>query len=362
MIAMLPQLCYSPIGIDLGSRMIKLAQLRRTRAGWRLHAAVIVPQPVPNHPVEAQTARYLQGILHRHGFRGLNAVLAVPNHQLEVDVLELPPRSSGAPVEQIARLELARTAKLEDEQFELKCWDLPTSSRAGDNTATVMAVALRHSHADTLIEPFEAEGLHIRAIDARCCSLARAARAAHDAQAITAILDIGWNSSLLVLVRDGVVVYQRLLTDSGFHVAFNTISEEFRLGPEETDFVLQQMGVGSDTPDERSARPGLGSAGPRVRQIISWFLESLVDQIDAVFDYSAHRYADTPVKTLLLVGGGSTINQICPFMTARLDLQSKVLSPAQIIECPPDLLKRCSDGMLTHAIGLAWHGWEASNG
>src|SRR3954451_23592560 len=99
----------SPIGLDLGGRTIKAVQLVCAQGKWCLHAAVALPQPEVNQPVVPQTARYVREALFRHGFVGNRIVLAAPATQLEMDVLELPPRSSGAPVEQIARSELART-------------------------------------------------------------------------------------------------------------------------------------------------------------------------------------------------------------------------------------------------------------
>src|SRR5262245_41350251 len=100
----------TPIGIDLGGYSMKAVQLDRSRGGWRVHAAVILALPAPNHPLDANTVRMLRDTLHRQGFASDRVVLAAPAAQLEVDVLEIPPRTSGAPVEQIARLELARSA------------------------------------------------------------------------------------------------------------------------------------------------------------------------------------------------------------------------------------------------------------
>jgi type IV pilus assembly protein PilM len=346
----------SPIGVDLGGRTIKLVQLSQRRGEWQLDAAVLVPQPVPNHPVERQTAKYLRDVAARHGFVGNRIVLAASNRQLEVDVLELPPRESGAPVEQIARMELARAAKLENDSFELECWDLPAPTRGGSGTS-VMAVAMRHQHADALLEPFETVGFNVVAIDARCWTLARACSAYESPGTITAVLNIGWNAALLVLVRSGVVVYQRTLADSGLSVAFNAIGEEFHLDEEETGFVLQHLGV-SEAVTASPELTDITQSAPQIRQLISRLLESMVDQIEAAVHYALHRYAETPVTNLLLVGGGAGIAGVCGFLSSRLSIpQCKVLSPAAIVRCSPEMAARgASDGILTAALGLAWYG------
>src|SRR3954469_22958163 len=185
----------SPIGLDIGGRTIKAVQLVRAGGKWRLHAAVALPQPEVNQPIVPQTARYVREALFRHGFAGDRLVLAAPAKQLEGAVLELPPRSSGAPVEQIARAELARGAKLESDPFEIECWDLPSPARAGTGTS-VMAVAMRHADAAAILDPFEADGFKLVAIDTQAWALARAAGPYEIPGTISALLDIGWNSAL----------------------------------------------------------------------------------------------------------------------------------------------------------------------
>lgn len=342
----------SPIGIDLGGRMIKAVQLARKGTKWRLHAAVILPQPVANHPVDEHTAEYVRDALYRHGFVGDDIVLGAPRGQLEVEMLELPPRSSGAPVEQIARIEMARSAKLENESFELECWDLPAAARGGSGTS-VMAVAMRHQHAEALLAPFEAHGFNTIALDAQCCALARVCLKPADVQrdSITAVLDIGWNAALLVLIQNETVIYQRVLRESGLQIVHHAIEEDFHLEDDETDYVLSQVGA------EDLAQ------GPRVRALVERHIDSMVGEIQAALQYALHRYAQSPVKSLSLVGGGAAIGGICQMLAARLEIERvDVLKAASIVECSNDLLKRAGDGVLTMAMGLAWHGRAAGGG
>jgi hypothetical protein len=44
-------------------------------------------------------------------------------------VLEMPPKSSTAPIEQLARMELARTQKCAPDSFEMGFWELPITGR-----------------------------------------------------------------------------------------------------------------------------------------------------------------------------------------------------------------------------------------
>lgn len=343
----------SPIGIDIGGRMIKAVQLARSGSAWRVHAAITLPLPVVNHPVDAPTVRHFREVLHRHGFTGDNIVLAAPTAKLAVDMLELPPRSSGAPVEQIARMEIARAAKLESEPFEMNCWDLPNPARGAAGTS-VMAVALRHVDASELLDPFEAGGFNVLAIDARCCALARACSPYDTPGTTTAILDLGWNSALITLVRDGTVLYQRSLVESGLGVLFGVIANEFALAEDETEYVISHVGAASAGVD--SDLEGLAQAR-QIQQLITRHLDSIIPELDAAIHYARHRYPEMPVAQLFLVGGGSAIAGACALFASRLTLSEvKVLRPALVVECPEKIAARYNDGTITTALGLAWKG------
>lgn len=341
----------SPIGLDVGGRAIKAVQLERARGGWRLRSAISVAMPTPNQPLDAQLVEHLRDVLFRQGFAGKDVVLAAPTKELAMEVLELPPRASGAPIEQIARIELARAAKLESEPFEMECWDLPGPTR-GSNQTSVMAVALRHKHSDALLDPFDTEGFNVIAIDAHCCALARACRTEEAEGTITAVLDLGWNGAMLCLVRDGTIIYQRWLADAGLGVLQNAVINEFQLAEDEADYVLRDVGLsgslGADQADPTQAA--------RLRDLITRHSDSLVEEIQAAFQYAVHRYPETPIKRLLLGGGGSSITGICQLLSPRLGLQVDALSPTRVVECSPELAKRCADGVFATAMGLALYG------
>src|SRR5438552_4094061 len=133
---------YSFIGLDMGSRSMKAAQVSRRGTQLRVEAAAVIPYPGPEATFDELAMRRLRDVLHRQGFHGHNLVVAAPADKLHVELLDLPPRHSGAPIDQIARAEMMRMAKLEPNAFEMATWDLPAPPRGGTGTA-VMAVAAR---------------------------------------------------------------------------------------------------------------------------------------------------------------------------------------------------------------------------
>src|SRR5262249_26290258 len=147
-------------------------------------------------------------------FEGRDVVACVPDDKLVTAVLELPPRSSGAPLDQLARVELARVHKLEPGSFELACWDLPAPARAGDATH-MMAAACPHADADRLLGAIESAGLRVVALDIKPWALTRACAAVGSADGTTVLLDVGEEGALLTAVRQAAPVYERMMRDGG---------------------------------------------------------------------------------------------------------------------------------------------------
>ena len=343
----------TPVGIDWGGRSVKAVQLAQTRDGWAAHAAATVPLPQPNAPADAATIRRLRDVLYRRGFEGDGVVLAAPTSRLEVDVFDLPPRSSGAPLEQFARTELARSARIEEHSFEMTCWDLPAPARAAASTS-VMAVGLRHEDGEALVSAFEDEGLDVRAIDTRALALARACAPLLRGSDVSAILDLGWNSAFLVLMCDNVVIYQRALAETGFALAHRQLVSRFQLADDVAEEMLQVADIRPVHPDNR--RTGGGTTA--VRDLVGRHIDSVLAEVDVSLAYARHRYPARAMTTLLLAGGGAGIAGIEEHVAERLNVSVKVAAASQLAVFP-----RALDGSggpaLAAAIGLARHDEEA---
>jgi Tfp pilus assembly PilM family ATPase len=395
------------IGIDVGARTVKAVQLGRARWGdgqWQVWATAEVPRaevserpaagqadsapaphgsgqgqaasssnkapaPIPagrQRPLTAPEVGRLLGTLERQGFAGDRVVLAAPPDRLSTSVLDLPPRSSQAPIEQIARMELARAHRFAPDQFEMGCWDLPAAARAAKATPA-MAVACTHADALALIDPFEAEGLDVVALDVLPCALARACVPLIGADSgwaggsgITGIVDIGWSTADLILLNEGVVIYTRSLADSGISRLYQTLGTRLRLEVEVIDYLLAESGL-TQPPAAGAAGAGGGgngassaAKGPNdAAGLIVAHFEAAVQELQASLKYARHQYPDTPVSQLLLVGGGACIRGVGEHFSRTLGMAARTAAPADLTQCAPHVAEACTSPALTAALGLA---------
>jgi Tfp pilus assembly PilM family ATPase len=330
--------------------MIKAAQLARVRGRWQLRAAASLPRGGDpgfdgDRALDVATVARLADVLDRRGFDGRRVVLCVPPAKMESDMLDLPPRASGAPLEQIARSEMGRVAALQNLAFESACWDLPAPARASAATS-VLAVAVRHSDADALVEPFDVQGLDVLALDTASWALARATSpCAGPPDQITAVVDLGFSGAVLALVSDGLVVYHRYLTEAGVGPLHHALIERF------------------DAPED-AARSLLIDPSPQVEpaaaawiaKLIANYVDQLIEELQVSFAFAAHRYPALPLRKLLLTGGGAALAGLADGAHARLSVDVAVPCAKDLVDVPPGLCACETTTGLATAIGLALHG------
>lgn len=340
----------TPIGLDIGSRHVKAVQLERAhgKSGWRLAAGACFPRQDPGAPTQADELSKIASILNRRGFRGNQVVVPVPTEKLIGGVLDVPARTAAVPIEQIARMELARTSRCPPDSFEMGFWDLPASSR-DNRKPQVMAVGCVHQDADSLIETFSSGGLDIVALDVRSSALVRAmAPACSGGQSLFAILDLGWGSASMVLTVAGAIVFTRALPDAGTRMLHESLRSRLGLDADVVDYFLNEPGVASAGPTRAET-----DLPAEARNLLTAYLDSLVQELKVSVSYVTQEYPDTPLSGLLLSGSNAGMPYLSKYLKDALDLEAQVVMPSQLVECPPVLLESASSPALTAAVGLS---------
>ena len=334
-----------PIGVDIGGRHIKAVQLRGAPGRWCVTAAGSIPRDNPGGPVESADIVQLRDLFAKGLFKGRRVVLAVPFSQLLTGIMELPPRSSGAPIEQLARGELSRMHRREPNSFEIACWDLPAPARAGGATY-VMAAGFSHEKADELVDIVEAEHLDVYALDIHASAVSRACSPLlQGVTGIAAILDLGWDQADLVLIYQGVVVYERKLVKCGIGSVVDSLGRELKLHHKKSELLVRQVGLSPECAD-------ITPASVRVVNLaVNAYCEALVEEMRIPLSYLANQYPDALPETLLLVGGGARIPGLEGQLNSVLDFYVRTVRSGDIVKCSPDIEQQFGPS-LTAATGL----------
>lgn len=337
----------SPIGIDLGAGAIKALQLH---PGGGCTSLVLARA----HDTLDRDLERLGEALWRRGFEGRDVIVSVPSAWVRSAMLELPPRSSGAPLDQIVRSELARVHKADPASMEVAWWEIPAGARAGSTSETMSAMAVASTGADVerLVRAFEASDFDVARVDVQPWAMLRAVAAAGLASTtVTVMLDLGWSAARLSLVHGaegrGVIAYERELPEVG----------AARLAAE----VERRSGLPADI--VRSALFNRASFGVCERFEVlrreasacaSELAQGLAEEAAVSLAYAAHRY---PALTsagaisgarLVLAGAGAMLPHVASGLAEKIPGVDVIsMTPAQVSAGAGD------DPRLVGALGLA---------
>lgn len=353
--SIMPNILRQPIGLDIGSRLIKAAQLGRRRGHSVVAATAIIGRSHPDAPIDRDEALRLSRVLSQQGFSGRSIVLGAPGERVMSSVIDMPPRESGAPYDMIAAQEFARLQRQEPGRFELAWWDIPKPARA--STAKVMAIGCAHADSNPILEVFGSCGFDVVAMD---LGLAAAVRASRDTigttAGVSAVLDMGWTSARLALVHGGVVVFERQLTSSGMAALHDRVSKSLGVEPTEADALLQSVGLPGPDKASGDADARVQAVAPRLRPILTSHLDDITKELVASFEYAAHQYPDAPPHRLVMVGGGGAIPGVAEYLDGRI-------APAVVSAAAPPTANHhgsqpgAEAALLAGALGLAgYHG------
>jgi len=337
------------IGVDVGQRTIKAAQLAPSEGGCQVSALSLMPRPEPEKELSKADASAIRKVLGRQGFSGSRIVVAAPEERLVRAALELPSKVAGAPIGQIVRMEMSRLHNIAPDSFEMAHWEWRTPDGAKPVTRT-LAIGCPHAAANGILDIFEAEGFDVVALDARSAAMRRACESLLlPAPQITAIADLGWRSTSVLFVCGCSLLYERVLEGIAMAELAGKLAEVFGITLEAAQQVADTVGLAADQPIGGIDRETLDA----VRRHLRSHVDKSLDELRAPFSYVNHQFPGEGVKRLLLIGGGAAVPQLPSYMAGRLKIDVRATAPSDLVTSPVELLAKARNPAMTIAVGLA---------
>jgi Tfp pilus assembly PilM family ATPase len=340
------------IGIDVGQRTIKAAQLLRCESGYCAQALSLLPRPEPEKEISRADALALRKVLGRQGFGGRKIVVVAPETSLVRSALELPAKVSGAPIGQILRMELSRLHNVAPDSFEMTHWEWRTPDGAKPVIRT-LAIGCPHDAANKMLDIFESEGFDVAALDVRIAAAARACEPLIvPVPQITAIADLGWYSTSVFFVCGRSLIYERVMDNAPITELTGKLMETFHITLEAAQQIVNTVGLAADEPITGIDVGTLDS----IRRYLRGHFDKLLEALQIPLSYVNHQFAGEGVRRLLLIGGGAAVPQLTSYMEERLGIEVKAAAPSALIDSPAELLVKAGNPAMTVAVGLARFG------
>ncbi len=344
---------HPPIGVDLGAAALKAVQLGR-RGG--VQSSLVLSRQAMGPESDAEELSRLASLLDRQGFVGTRVVTACPWKHVMTEPLHLPPADSGAPREVLASAEFARTRQLEPGTFEMGFWSIPEPARGGAGSF-VMATAALHADAEALYETFTQVGLDLLAIDTPAVAHARGlAPLFADSQGLTLLVDLGWTQMRVTALLGGVIVFERGNDEGGTCHLHEQLSASLSITPEAADVLICRTGLEPATLRDEDEAPAWRAAVGEVHTGIASHFEDIARDLGMAINYVGHRYPDTSVDQVILIGGGAALPGVADYIGSSLG------APARAAEAEALGIRQAQDDQgcsLALAMGLARHSGNA---
>jgi type IV pilus assembly protein PilM len=225
-----------PIGLDFGSRVIRMVQLLQERAHIAIQASaarVLPPGPYTSGEYEDLRARAVNEMLAEGQFIGRDVVTALNWNDLQVRNLRIPQMPQNE-IQSVIQFEAAERFGLDPSKAEVR-YVLAGDVRQGTEVKQeVIAFGADRSAIDSHLTMLAKLGLNPVALDAGPCAIFRSferfLRRDEDANEVNVFLDIGYTASRVVVSRGSNLIFFKSIPVGG--ICFDElVAEQLDLNP-----------------------------------------------------------------------------------------------------------------------------------
>lgn len=344
----------SAIGLDVGPLWVSAVQVRRdgrSDSAPRLRAWQRLARRTPRAEFTADELSRIMDCLERQGFCGREVVLSTPADKLITGVFELPPRGSGAPLDQISRNELARAHRAEPDEIECGWWEVPQGLREVEGSH-VIAVGCRHADAEALLDLYAEADVTVCALDAPAAAIARAVeRAVAPIPALTALLELERGRVQLAILRGSTVVYERTIPEGGLDKINDRMVKQLSIDQATADHLIERIGLEPAPAYLQDEAELVVESGA----IIAEVADLVANEARASSAYAGRRYGQDVVR-VLVAGEGALVPGIGTRLSRKLEIEASILTLADIFpDHPAGDEPAAPFAPLVLAAGLALH-------
>lgn len=313
----------SPIGLDLGTRGVRSAQLVRTRDSWAVTGLERSSSRSGAEPDSARCVEQVRSCVGRGAFRGRAVVAALAPSHLEHHALDLPAAlmEGGSQAAQAVHHEIEQLMTLPEGEVETRHWPLPATTVPAPNA---LGVAARRTAVRELTELCAAAGLRCQAVDSPAVALCRLGAVLHPVRddEVWALLDLGEQQARIIVCVDETPVIVRPLALGG-EAWTELIAAALEVSPKSAEVHKREHGIA--LPEGRSSTQRGASSGAELATMLLGALRAelnhLASGVKQSYEYALSCYPARQAGSLILVGSGAGLKNLPEFLSATLGIE-----------------------------------------
>jgi type IV pilus assembly protein PilM len=335
------------IGLDIGSRYLKVAQLNAVRDGYELTLFSMMPLEkdivddglILNKP---RLVTALKSLLSQAGIKKADAVIGLSGQSSLISkIIKVP---------SITEDELSLNIKYEAEQyipFDIKDvnidFEIIGPDRDEPGMMNVMLVAVKSSVMNDYIDVAEQAGLTPVVVDADCFAVGNMFEANYgdSGKGAVALVNIGACKTNISIIKNGQPVFTRD-TSVGSNAHSEAIERTLNVSKEKAEMI-------------KLGEPVEGVKAEVVSEIVERTSDEIYAEIYRSFEYYRSSAGDEDISRIIVSGGGALINGFTSMMSERLGIPTEVADVFRKVELSDKLAASVKgiSPMAAVAIGLA---------
>jgi type IV pilus assembly protein PilM len=347
MVRWLPHRRYSPIGIDIGARSIKLVQLSGDRTKL-LEAARVELPPAPDQSTpEEHAARLTAGLrkgLQDRDFHGREAVCCLGDKQIFLQSLRVP-KQTGPQLDRLVAQEAAGRVPFGLDEAELRFVEA-ADVRQGDQTLReVIVFAVQRSVLAQALGVVEQARLKPVAVDVEPAALVRSYAAQFrrddDRQARALLVHIGYSRTAALVAQSDDLLFVKYIDVGGQHFD-QAVARHLKMDLHEAVSLRKHNG-------DRRAELQDPEVARSVTEAIRPVIERLTTELAMCVRYHSVTFRGQPIVRMVVSGGEATPSLV-ETLGKQLDMKGELSDPFRSFETMPNLGRK---GQWDVAAGLA---------
>ncbi len=334
------------VGLDVGSRYVKV--VRVNHSGDVPEVSYIGMRPLPDAgegvPDAAPVVETVAGLFRDAGLKSCDVVTSVGGHDVIVKRFEM---------ERMRRSELREVIRWEAEKhlpFDTGNVELDFQILTSGDPMEVLLVAAKRELVKSTAEIARAAGLTVQVMDVDGFALHNALVHNHpeSTEGIAVLADVGWETTTMVVVDEGVPAVTRDLP-FGIRSLHENVQEEAGLDRLFAEAELRAPEVSSE-----------------LKAVIEFGADEIAMGVDRAAAFLKTRPADLGLGRIYLSGGGARLPGFAQALGRILSVETHVANPFERVPVRPDACVgvRLEDvaPMLLLPLGLALRAPAGSRG
>ncbi len=336
------------VGLDIGSSLVKLAELKETKKGLVLKNFGVAQLPrdaiMEGHIEDVEgVAGIIRNLFKTHGVKDKNVAIATGGYSVVIKTINVPTASDQALQDSI-RFEAEQYIPYDIGEVNIDYQLLGTSEFSTDQI-NVLLVAVKKDLVAEYIDLINQAGLNPCIIDVDTFALQNIYENTVNTQdeKVTMLVDVGASkTSLNILLGTSSLMMRD--NSSGIIQLQDEIVQETGCKPEEVDQIL-------------SGEAESSLSGDQIKDIFQQVIKNWCAEIQSVVNAYQSKSSEGDVEQVFLSGGGAFVKGFIQELASEMTADISILNPFKglIIDekrFPADVLSRMAP-LAPIALGLA---------